>query len=195
MYKGHWGYNPSVVGYPYNPAKAKQLLAEAGYPNGFKTKLLYLSIPEYDQVFTAVQGYLAAVGIDTELDPRQTLGYQQVAWQGGTWEGLIMGQPSGNSDVVVPLSAWFSGGGKFYTQMIVPDDYAKAIQAAVTSPDMKTKQKSVQQVMKLMIDKYALVTPIFFMPDFYASKTELHNHGIYETPNIAQWRPEDAWRE
>ncbi len=28
IYKGHWGYNPSVIGYPYNPTKAKQLLQE-----------------------------------------------------------------------------------------------------------------------------------------------------------------------
>src|SRR5262245_45599202 len=32
-----WGYNTSVVAYPHDPAKAKELLAQAGFPNGFKT--------------------------------------------------------------------------------------------------------------------------------------------------------------
>ncbi len=80
IYRGHWGYNPSVAGYPYNPAKAKQLLTEAGYPNGFKTKLIYRTTPQEDQFFTAVQGYLRAVGIDAELEPVQNARWNQLAW-------------------------------------------------------------------------------------------------------------------
>ena len=97
IYKGHWGYNPAVVGYPYNPEKAKKLLAEAGYPNGFKTKLLYRTSPENDQIYTAVQGYLKAVGIDVELDPSQSGRYDQIALRGGKWEGLIQNGRLGKS--------------------------------------------------------------------------------------------------
>jgi peptide/nickel transport system substrate-binding protein len=66
-YKGNWAHNPSIVGYPYNPAKAKELLTAAGYPNGFKTKLTYRGSPENEQMYGAVQNYLKVIGIDAQI--------------------------------------------------------------------------------------------------------------------------------
>jgi peptide/nickel transport system substrate-binding protein len=191
--KGHWAYNPSVTGYPYNPARAKKLLGEAGYPNGFKTKLLYGTSVENDQVFAAVQSYLKAVGIDVELDAAASGRYIQTAWRGGKWEGLIMAQPSGNPDTVVHLATWFSGDGMAHVQMLVPTDYSEAIQKAMTAPDFKIKQKWTHEAMKLMIDKYCLTIPLFAVSDFAVSKPYVRDHGFLETPNVGSWRPEDAW--
>ena len=85
-------------------------------------------------VFTAVQGYLKAVGIDVELDPMQMGRHTQTIWQGGKWEGLIMTQPSGNPDLLVLLAPFYGGRGKYLAQMLVPDDYAKAVQKRSCCP-------------------------------------------------------------
>jgi peptide/nickel transport system substrate-binding protein len=194
IWKGNWAYDPSIKGYPYNPAKAKQLLTEAGYPSGFKTKLTYVISTEYDLVFAAVQGYLRAIGIEVELEPVQIGKYTQTVYQGGKWEGLVQAQPTGNPDVVVTMSTQY-GGGKQFTLMSLPDDYTKALQDAVGARDAKSKAKAIQTAMKLMIDKYALTIPLYFMPDYVPANRKVHNHGMLATPQTGLWTPEDAWME
>ena len=56
--------------YAYNPTMAKQLLAEAGYPNGFKTNII-ADIAGEMELLRIVQGYLAQVGIDMEIRPME----------------------------------------------------------------------------------------------------------------------------
>jgi peptide/nickel transport system substrate-binding protein len=63
------GYDPSIQPYPYDPAKAKQLLTEAGYPNGFEFTLSTPQIGVLQQINQLIQEQLEPVGIKLKLEP------------------------------------------------------------------------------------------------------------------------------
>jgi ABC-type transport system substrate-binding protein len=67
--EGLWGRNDDIAKYSYDPQKAKQLLREAGYPNGFETTLLYSQerYMPFEQASVYLQAYLEQVGIKTKL--------------------------------------------------------------------------------------------------------------------------------
>jgi peptide/nickel transport system substrate-binding protein len=83
-------YLPEYKGRLYDPAKAKQLLAEAGYANGFKTKMMTTTGQSSRDLGTAVQGFLSAVGIEMTLDPADGARYTDAmnnGWKEGIWYG------------------------------------------------------------------------------------------------------------
>lgn len=87
---GDIGYDPQLKHYEFNQSKAKSLLAEAGYPNGFDMDLNYTTgeITGTKETAEAVASYLSQVGIRAKL----------VQWEGPKWAEYNM-KASGKPDM------------------------------------------------------------------------------------------------
>ena len=66
--RGALGYDASIPPYPYDPARAKALLAEAGFPNGFETEFDSFtgSIADHSKPAEAIAGYLRKIGVNAK---------------------------------------------------------------------------------------------------------------------------------
>ncbi len=89
------GYVPGFDPRPFNREKARLLLAEAGYPNGFKTKII--SGEQNRDAAAALQGYLSEVGIKVDLDIADTARYMASVFNDG-WDGLALAASGINPD-------------------------------------------------------------------------------------------------
>jgi peptide/nickel transport system substrate-binding protein len=190
--KANWAYNSKVVGYPFNPAKARQLLTEAGYPNGFSTTLTYNQDATFTQIYGAVQGYLNDVGIKAAINMIQIAAYLPY-YSGASWTGLLHGGSAITADAANFMNTQVSGNSVYYSQMLKPDDYSQAIANAITAKDFQSKQKYVQEAISLMVDKYCLWQYTYIPWNIYVSTTKVHDTSL-GTLNT-WWTPENAWVE
>ncbi len=76
---GLLGTDPNL-GYPHDPAKAKELLAQAGYADGFKVKMVFPTRTfagglAAETLAAKIQADLAEVGITVELEPREPVSH------------------------------------------------------------------------------------------------------------------------
>ncbi|MFC1992147.1 ABC transporter substrate-binding protein, partial [Chloroflexota bacterium] len=74
--------------YVYNPEKAKQLLSEAGYPDGFKTWANMQNTQAVVDYYSIIKGMWSKVGVDLELRPLETGALTTLSWD-HTYEQMI----------------------------------------------------------------------------------------------------------
>ena len=93
-----FGYAGEPAGYPYDPAKAKALLAEAGYPNGFSTQLDTVSwYLKNTDVAQAIAEQLKAVGVQVKINPVESALYRERVPAGKQSPMYMLGWSSTNT--------------------------------------------------------------------------------------------------
>jgi peptide/nickel transport system substrate-binding protein len=98
--------------YGYNPDKAKQLLDEAGYPDGFKTRLVIASRNDQTTAAELLKAYWSEIGIDAEIEVNEVGAWTGI-WARHQEEDLLMTHSiyaGGNADLFVRYSLGYYRG-------------------------------------------------------------------------------------
>ena len=135
--------------YPYNPARAKQLLAEAGYPNGFDAGELH-QLPPYFSLGEAIVQYMQAVGIRLKMRPMERGAYIALIASKKA-KGLcvcstaLYGNAASRISEIIPSDGAYAYGG-------YPDIDALYKQQAVEM-DRKKREVMLHQIQRLVYER------------------------------------------
>ena len=90
-------FDKSIKPYPFDPEKAKKLLAEAGYPKGFSFKMQYCACsPDHTELAPLLVAYLEQIGVKAELQPMEYAAFLSAMTTRKHAAGYLMGSSHTN---------------------------------------------------------------------------------------------------
>jgi peptide/nickel transport system substrate-binding protein len=202
--KGYWeacyqsapswtfGYVSEIKGREYNPTKAKQLLTEAGYPNGFKTRIITQDLFD-DEPLLAAMANLKDVGIEIDLEKVTEAKYNEYYYKG--WNDALFyanhGFPSPNFTWVYDL---FLGRNSMrYGQCLwKPEAMLAPIEQAVLAVDFDTQVALSQEAVRVAFDE-AVVCPLWSFVHGNAVDKTVHDAQFGEWKSPAYWAFGETW--
>jgi peptide/nickel transport system substrate-binding protein len=180
-----YAYVPGIK-YSYDPAKAKQLLTEAGYPNGFNATWL-LTTKDYNAVRQAWNGYLANLGIQVKVNIVDMAG-MYAANSGGWFNGFTDKTWSG-ADWLLQTNYQLGVGAIYHKSWEQPAGLQDLINKAMGTPDFATRNKYSQDIVKL-IDSTNSLIPTWDNPNKYPLTT---SRKVHNAEYLAPWGPNKLW--
>jgi peptide/nickel transport system substrate-binding protein len=153
----HPDYNPACPPRKYDPAKAKKLLAEAGYPNGFSFKI-FTHDATWRDGWVAVQSYLDRVGIKMEINYVNASAYDLIR-TGRKMEkgGAAFASYTSSSNTLFLLDSYWRSNSPTFPYVIKPAGIDKLIDEAKLSRDAAAVTKINRQILKLIYDDETIV--------------------------------------
>ena len=168
---GLWWYDPTIKSDAYDPAKAKQLLAEAGYPNGFEFVLSTPQVPIFEQMNQLLQEQFAAVGIKVTLDPvAQNEWYSRLVKRATNFSPTRWTQ---RADPDGLLSILFASDGYANTVGYKNEKFDALLQQAAETFDTEQRKKLYSEAQSLIAKDLPMLS-LFFSVEYAAIRANVH---------------------
>jgi peptide/nickel transport system substrate-binding protein len=162
---------------PYDPQKAKQLLAEAGYPNGLDAGEL-VPIPPFFTVAEAVVNYLNAVGIRVTMRPMERAAFY-AAWREKKLRGLFVTAVGNSGNAASRVEAFiYSKGSYAYGGYPDLDDL---FQQQARERDPRKREALLHRIQQSSIDR-VMFAPIMDFRALMGVGPRVTEHTITSVP-------------
>jgi peptide/nickel transport system substrate-binding protein len=182
-------YDPALTPRKYDVPKAKQLLVEAGFPNGFKTTIIVGATGVSRDVAVTLQAYFAAVGITADLQYPQTSAWS--AYLTGTWKNaLLFGAALGYAN---PNAGWnlsYSEGSAWYQSMKRPDGWKEAYKAAMSTPNL---EPALVKICEGLLYNDSNTIPLYTSAKQWGVTANVNDAALGSRGIWAWWEPQNAW--